>query len=450
MMRSLISIAVVLSVASLAAAQSEDKQTVKESNAPAAQVSPIGHWNVEGLTLSYAKGEKEIFTEKGEKAISATFSEKTIALWLGSKMFAEMAYVIDPSQTPATIDAKYDGRELLGICEINHDTMFIRLNDAKQGRPKSLDDKEVGIAMDLTRIQSDAILFLNADGSESACLEPMVEYSSCGSPRWSRDGSKIVLDAWRSWCGENARLCHVIVANPDGSEMKDLGLGAIPSVSPNSKLITFCQYSPDSGIWIMNIDGSDRKLIDSEGWCPDWTTNNEEVVYTVYTDGGANLRVCNTKTGKFRHLFKASKYRQIFWGLSCSSDGKWVCFRGTLPNGESELAIISTEGEDKGFKVLLPNDAAKDVTYFDNYVNWTPDNKRVTALLRTKDRPEIQLYYLDLEGKTAPKWLSGQEPSTQRYCCSWSPDGKKLLTAGKPSKPAVKPEKSEKENAPTP
>ncbi len=198
-----------------------------------------------------------------------------------------MTYKLDPRQTPAAIDANFNGKALLGIYKLEGDTLLIRLNDAPADRPKSFAGDAAGIGLDLVRINGDALLIMDANGVELEYLEPPPEYSSCGSPRWSRDGSKIVYDAWRTWCGEDYDLSHVIIVNPDGTSLKDLGRGALPAVSPDGKKITFCQYDDNRGVWIMNIDGSEKKLIDANGWCSDWTSNNDEIVYTSFEDNGA-------------------------------------------------------------------------------------------------------------------------------------------------------------------
>jgi uncharacterized protein (TIGR03067 family) len=433
----MISFAVLFSAAMLAAAEQADKPTAEQSDAQAAEQSLLGHWDAQSVTLSTSTGENETFGETGAGKINATFSEKTMTLQVGTQKFAEMTYKLDPQQTPAIIDASYGGKDLLGIYKFEGDTLLIRLNDAQAGRPKAFEGKAAGISMDLQRIDSHAILFMDANGVELESLQPLTEYSTCGSPRWSRDGSKIVYDAWRTWCGENYVLSHVIVINPDGTSLKDLGRGALPAISPDSKKITFCQYDDNRGVWVMNIDGSEKKLIDAEGWCSDWTSNNDEIIYTTDDNDGANLRVTNINTGKSRLLLSKHKFQQIFWGLGCSQDGKWIAFQGIKPNGESQLAIVGTEGKDQGFKVLLPNDAAKDVTEYNRYVSWTPDNKHVLALMCTKERPNQQLYYLDVEGKDPPQWLSGQESYRIFYCSTISHDGKKIVTIATPMKKAA-------------
>jgi Tol biopolymer transport system component len=284
---------------------------------------------------------------------------------------------------------------------------------------------------------------LDSTGAEAGHLPPAFDYDNCGSPRWSHDGSKIVYDAWHSWDGGSSNMSHVILVNSDGTSLKDLGRGALPSISPDGKRITYSQYDNNHGVWVMNIDGTAPKLLETIAWCSDWVSN-DEVIYSTYGEDGINFRVENLTTGESRLLLSKTRYRQIYWGFGTSPDGKWVAFKGDLADGSGEeLAVVNTEGKGKGFKVLLPGNTAKDVNYFDHYVNWTPDGKRLVALLSTKTRPNQQMYYLDLEGDNPPEWLSGQIPLRQFYCSTFSPDGKRLATMGRVIKPAIKNEKAE-------
>jgi uncharacterized protein (TIGR03067 family) len=425
MMRSLIAIAVLSSASFLAAAQQDDKPTIKKSNSSTAEKSFAGHWCADGFTLTFAKGDQQTFSEKGENGIYATFTEKTITLWLGKRKFGEMTYVIDPRQTPATVNATFAGKELLGIYKIGEDSLSLRLNDAALGRPKSFDDKHIGIAMDLRQVRGHVLVILNAKGSQEHFYGPFSEFTAIGSPRWSREGGKLTFDSSRSWSGEDYSWTHVFTVNADGTSIKDLGEGALPNFSPGDKLITFCQYRSNQGVWVMNADGSGKKLIDANGWCSDWTAK-DEVVYTVHEHDGANLRVTNIDTDVTRLLLDGGRYRQIYWGLSTSADGRRVCFKGLCPDGDVEIAIVNTDGKEKGFKVLLSN-ATPGVDKFDHYVNWTPDGKFVTALVKMKNKPNWRSYLLDVEGKAAPRLLEGQETTLYQGATSYSPDGKKIL-----------------------
>ena len=62
------------------------------------------------------------------------------------------------------------------------------------------------------------------------------------SPEWSPDGSKIALDMSNG----STSTSKIIVLNADGSDVKDLGLGCMPSFSNDGSRIVISQ--PGQGI----------------------------------------------------------------------------------------------------------------------------------------------------------------------------------------------------------
>ena len=78
-------------------------------------------------------------------------------------------------------------------------------------------------------------------------LRPFVshpEYTAHGSPAWNHDGSKLAFDAWRSVHGETYVDAHIFTCDADGTHLKDLGVGAMPSWSPDGNRIVFSNYNP--------------------------------------------------------------------------------------------------------------------------------------------------------------------------------------------------------------
>ena len=121
---------------------------------------------------------------------------------------------------------------------------------------------------------ADSLHVMDADGRN---LRPFVshpEYTSHGSPAWSCDGSTLAFDAWRSAQGETYVNAHIFVCNADGAQLKDIGVGAMPSWSPDGNRIVFSNYSP-RGVWIMNADGTGRELLDADGWGGEWCPKGE-------------------------------------------------------------------------------------------------------------------------------------------------------------------------------
>ena len=173
---------------------------------------------------------------------------------------------------------------------------------------------------------ADSLHVMDADGRN---LRPFVshpEYTSHGSPAWSCDGSKLAFDAWRSVHGETYVNAHIFMCNADGSQLKDLGIGAMPSWSPDGSRIVFSNYSP-RGVWIMNADGTGRELLDADGWGAEWCPRGDMIAYSV-SAAGANIAVHDLATSATDHLAG----RSLRNGLSGVWHGRptanWIAFKG--------------------------------------------------------------------------------------------------------------------------
>lgn len=84
---------------------------------------------------------------------------------------------------------------------------------------------------------------------------PAFGFTHLGSAEWSADGSRIVCD--NSMGGTTTS--HVVLMDANGSNRKDLGMGGMPSLSPDGREVVFSL--PGMGIVCMNIDSSDRKVL---------------------------------------------------------------------------------------------------------------------------------------------------------------------------------------------
>ena len=375
-------------------------------------------------------GKKTVYPDGAIlQPFSTVIDEKTITLWVGSRKFAEMTYQVDAEQTPFAIDAKFQDRQLLGIYKWDGKRLQIRLNDAAAGRAKDFRTGSVQIALDLERYQGSTIGVMDADGGNLRELAPMYEYADHGSPMWSPDGKQIVFDAWRALLGEsNIGTSHIILADADGTTIKDLGLGALPSFSPDGKKITYSKYPFMQGIWVMNVDGSDVHQIDEEGWSARWSPKKDELVYMCSDGRGTNLRVMDLKTGKHRFLLKDSS-EGVYWGMAWSPDGEWVCFN----RGMNQIVAVHAEGQEKGYKVLYSCNQDPNAEQVDTHVGWSADGKQVLAAILKQDSPNQLLYRLDFEGKKPPKLLPKLDRNRYYWNLGCSPDGKKIAVSSKPA-----------------
>jgi TolB protein len=416
------SVAVFFSFTGNSFCQSESDAANKQG-----EQSIVGSWQANSITILSDSGQKETYPGLFDnRQFSVVISENEIKIWEGTRKFAEMSYKADTLTTPPTIKAKYHGQDMLGIYLLKDDHVKIGLLDARKGQPTNYNKADYDIVLALRRFQGQPIMVVNVEKGKESPLVLLPDYTSCGSPNWSRDGSKIAFDAWRSLIGENYFNSHVFVVNADGSDMKDLGDGATPSFSPDGKRIAYNRYNPNNGVWIMNADGSDKKRIASEGFCVRWSPKGDELLYG--TQDNANLCIHDLKSQENRILLK-KKYRQVFWGFCWSPDAKWICFKGDLQNGESQVAMVDPKGEAEGFKVLLPSSEIPGAGNTDSCFSWSPDGKKILVSATLQGDIDQQLYILNLDGKTPLERLPGQNPATKNYFSCWSPDGEKVVLA---------------------
>ena len=242
--------------------------------------------------------------------------------------------------------------------------------------------------------EADALHVMDADGRNLRPFVSCPEYTSHGSPAWSCDGSQLAFDAWRSVHGETYVDAHIFACNADGTHLKDLGVGAMPSWSPDGNRIVFSNYNP-RGVWIMNADGTNRQLRNADGWGAEWCPRGEVIAYTV-SAAGANIAVLNLATGATTTLLD-DRYATVFWGMAWSPDGQWIAFKGQTRDGTTELAVVHVERHRQGFRVLLPA-AIPDMTDLLHNPSWNPDGKQIIAAVITKANPARQLYLLDVAG----------------------------------------------------
>ncbi len=394
------------------------------------QASLQGPWRAVSMVQN---GER--LSEANVRRLILVFSEKTIVMRVGETVAAETAYTLDTHSTPPAIDMTFKGQATLGIYERAGDNLRICLNDLGKGRPKRIPASPgADCDMDLLLYRADRdwhlLHVLDADGGNARLLVTHPEYTEHGSPEWSLDNSKIAFDACRMILGESWSTSHVLKCRADGQGLKDLGPGAMPSWAPDGKRITFSSYAP-RGVWIMNADGTGRELLDPQGWGAEWCPKGNKIAYTRSTLGGANICVRDLAQNTSRDLLE-ERYRQVYWGMAWSPDGRWIAFKGVTPE-KAELAVVSAEGQKEGFRVLVSGGTGEVRDIVDN-VSWSPDGKQVLTALITQGNPLAQLHAVDLEGKAPPKPLPKQDKGRSQSSMAWSFDGKQILVTCTPKR----------------
>jgi len=115
--------------------------------------------------------------------------------------------------------------------------------------------------------------------------EPIPDQVDSGMPQWSHDGRRIVFEtAGSRW--PLARL--MAIEDHDGRPtFTDLGPGNHPTFSSDDRRIAFglhpdAEPGAESGIWVMQADGSDRRRVGMFG-APFWSPEGREFLINSYT-----------------------------------------------------------------------------------------------------------------------------------------------------------------------
>lgn len=257
---------------------------------------------------------------------------------------------------------------------------------------------------------------VQADGSGVRTIaEPStVGYKNIGSPEWSRDGRQLAVDLSNGGIGGS----HVFVMNADGTEMKDLGTGCMPSFSADGKRITFSE--PSAGIMTMKVDGTDRQSVDRSGWGTQWSPDGKWIAYGK----AGNITLFDVATRKSRQLLvgnNAQRYSSIYWNIAWSPDSRGVAFKGRSRMASNEELAFAEINSPDGFQLLQANAG---FTYPD--ISFSPDSQQVIAAMDQRDGKGYRLHAIDIRHPGVPKLLEVIPPTESVDGVAWSPDGKSI------------------------
>jgi TolB protein len=187
----------------------------------------------------------------------------------------------------------------------------------------SPDGKRIAFTSD--RNASTNLYVANADGTgvKRIVTSPAV----CYMPSWQTTpkGERIIFGMH----GERPEMASV---RPDGSELKLLGLGHDPCLSPQGKAIAYTGEVP-GGVTVFIMDhegGNKRQLVPGASKpgavFPNWSPDGRQIVYSWPVGDALELFVIGADGS---HNHQLTRTGGICTPAAWSPDGKWISFRFT-------------------------------------------------------------------------------------------------------------------------
>ncbi|MCG8450833.1 MAG: hypothetical protein MI725_14795 [Pirellulales bacterium] len=262
------------------------------------------------------------------------------------------------------------------------------------------------------------LFLINVDGSELTPLCPDFTKSRlCGSPAWSPDGKWVAFDTWK--IGQGLTDTHLFVVRADGTELRDLGPGAMPSWSPDGKQIVCHTYSP-SHVVVLNVDGTDRETVVDHWGSPRWSPVHDRI-FLMGRRG--SIAVYDLKKGVEQSVLEDSYSPRL--GFSISPNGNRICF------GDNKGGVYIAQLDETTMLAKAKERVAKGKT---THSSWSPDGKQIVFSWRSTSMEPYQLYLVEADSEDPPKLLPGQNNWLHNTDPAWSPDGKKIVYAASASR----------------
>ena len=256
---------------------------------------------------------------------------------------------------------------------------------------------------------------MNSDGTNARRIAAVPGFPIINSPEPSPDGKWVAVDGWNHQ--QSLTDARLLIINVHTGIVRDLGLGAMPTWSPDGKWFGYSKYSPDAGLFVQALDGSAERIIDRRGWAIQLAPDGLKAAYSR----GGNIVVYDFIGDTKREIFNPNKlrYRHIYHNMEWSPDSQRICFHGTRADGSEEISIASVTGE-PGLVVRCDGkDYIPDIA-------WHPEGSRVLLARHIKPDQPGQIDEFDPQTFEPPKSLAGQPTDRNNQGLGWSWDGKTL------------------------
>ena len=192
-------------------------------------------------------------------------------------------------------------------------------------------------------------------------------------------------------------------------------VGDAPAISPDGKLIVYCErLGPSWGqIQIIQTDGNNRKQLTHlkhEGACsPRWSPDGLKISITGFSDNNHTIYAMDADGENVTSIASGDNPK---W----SPDGKRILFTRWARGADSALWIVNADGSDP--KKVINIDSRNKVN-----PTWFPDGQSIIFEQRLNDRSA--LYQVNIDGTDLHLFQANDR--LDLFSPIFSPDGKFLV-----------------------
>ncbi len=271
------------------------------------------------------------------------------------------------------------------------------------------------------------LFLMSAEGGETTLIasEPEAWLNECGSPEWSHDGKRIFFDASPGTSDYSLTRMKAIELADGHLAVTDLGAGNCPSPSATGDRVVFLVNpgavpNAESGVWIMNQDGSARRRLGGYGR-PRWSPDGNQFLIISFSNPRQVTLIDSRPAAKSGILQIPDQ--NIYSMPSWVGDRSIVAAIGEQSSDTIALLDITDPAECKVKEVLWKKGDGQNLEPY--YPVYSPRTRR--CIFAGRDEKAMALYSFSPGKSPAPKRLEMGDLDNRIVGLSCSPDDRYVI-----------------------